>query len=53
MSKLQSSITFPIWVVNDMGPKSSSIVVGGEIFGTGTNYYRSFQGLREDTLHHR
>ena len=36
MSKVQFSITFAIWDINDMGLKSSSIVVGGEIFGTGT-----------------
>ena len=36
MSKVQSSITLAIWDVNDMGLKSSSILVGGETFGTGT-----------------
>ena len=36
MSKVLSSITFAIWDVNDMGLKSSSILVGGETFCTGT-----------------
>ena len=36
MSKVQSSISLANWDVNDMGLKSSSILVGGETLGTGT-----------------
>ena len=35
LSKVQSSITFAIWEVNDVGLKSSSIFVGGETLCTG------------------
>ena len=44
MPKIQSPITFPIWDVKDIGLKSSSMLVGGETFGTGTtiDFFRAF-----------